>query len=93
MNTEQYWDKRLEKWRYFPHLVMTPEGEGLRCNYCDLYMPHDGDGFISIEKDQGCTERKPMCQWCGEGPLCAPDCVGIRMLFSDPKVYIVGEDQ
>lgn len=38
-----------------------------------------------------CLYPYPACQWCGQTPLCAPDCVGIRMLLSDSRIYIAGE--
>ncbi|KKN50754.1 hypothetical protein LCGC14_0629240 [marine sediment metagenome] len=95
MEQDKWWDKHSEKWRLYPHMIMepSPEENGWRCDYCNELIPWgepDEDGMVSCESDVGCTERKKPCKWCGESPLCAPDCVGIRMLFSDPKVYVAG---
>lgn len=90
--TETWYDKHTGKHRLYPHYVLEPENGGLRCTYCRVFFPPGNDGSIDIET-VGCTERKETpCPWCGELPLCAPDCVGIRMLLSSSKVYICGDN-
>ena len=71
-STGKWWDKYGKKWRLYPHLIMTPEDGGLRCNHCGLFIPPLSDGSIDMDAS-GCTERKNACSWCGERPLCAPE--------------------
>ena len=86
---EKWWDKYNKKWRYFPHLVCTNNREGKsQCVHCGAVMRQDAEWVYTEEI--GCTERNPPCEWCGESPLCAPDCVGIRMALSDPEVHVIG---
>jgi len=94
LRSERWWDKYCQKWRLYPHLILMPENGGLRCDFCALFLPPDQDGSVPLEQADGtgCTERKDACRWCGETPLCAPNCAGMRLLLSDPKVYVTGEN-
>jgi len=85
--SDYWWDKHLGKFRLYPHLVMIPIGGGIwECGDCKAR------GTLDELEGVGCPVSKdnPPCPWCGEAPLCAPDCVGIRMVLSDPKVYTIG---
>ena len=85
---ERWWDRHLKKWRLYPHLICDNLWDGrYKCLYCGL----EGDYNRELTK-VSCTERKSPCPWCGGTPLCKPDCVGIRMLLSDPKVYVIGDN-
>lgn len=92
--TETWWDERLQKNRLYPHLWLTrvPNEEGHAdekrrwgCTYCRVIRV-DVNDFNKF----GCTERKESCKWCGEKPLCAPDCLGVRMALSEGATEIVG---
>lgn len=94
---EKWYDKRSKRWRLFPHMILFPDEErqGYECEYCHHLIPWgepDKDGLVLCEDNVGCTERHTPCKWCGEEPLCAPDCVGIRMLLSEPKIYLIGDN-
>ena len=94
---EKWFNKYFNRWELYPHMILDPEPEnaGWRCLHCKVLIPWgepDKDGLVSSESPIGCTERHTPCKWCGEQPLCAPDCVGIRMLLSDPKVYVIGDN-
>ena len=92
LKQETWYDKYSGKERLYPHYSLMPENKGLRCSYCKVFFAPGDDGFIEIE-GVGCTERgHQLCPWCGETPLCAPDCVGIRMLLSDTRVYLTGDN-
>ena len=90
MAEETWFDKRSGKQRLYPHLVLEPVGIcGNRCWKC-VYCGAE-DEYYKV-RAIGCTERKAACQWCGEKPLCAPDCVGIRMALSGDNVHVIGEN-
>jgi len=81
----KYYDKELKKWLLYPHLSMKNTGNGIwKCDYCKETGKYNELSKIA------CTERPKPCKWCGESPLCARDCVGIRIALSDPKVYVIG---
>lgn len=65
---------------------INPKGQkGVwRCRYC-------GDEGTIEQLEGTCTYDYPACQWCGQTPECAEDCVGIRLAFSDPDIHIAGE--
>ncbi len=91
LKQEKWWDKRGQKWRFYPHLTCRNNKDGKsQCVYCGEVMRQD-DKWVYFE-EISCTERKQPCQWCGESPLCAPNCVGIRMILSDPEVYVTGDN-
>ena len=97
LTKEMWFNKHFNRWEIYPHMIMIPEPEnkGWRCDYCKFLIPWgepDDYGCVSTESLIGCTERKAPCKWCGEQPLCAPDCTGMRLLLSDPKVYVTGEN-
>ena len=98
LTKEKWYDKDSNRWRLYPHMIMTPDNErqGWVCDYCHHFVPWgepDKDGLVSADDDVvGCTERHTPCPWCGSEPLCAPDCVGIRMILSDPKIYVIGDN-
>jgi len=97
LQKELYYNKYTNKWCLYPHMILDPEpgNHGWRCLYCHELIPWgepDENGSISCESEIGCTERPKPCPWCGEQPLCAPDCVGIKMLLSDPKIYVCGDN-
>ncbi len=59
----------------------------------DLWICHwcgDAGSFDELES-RNCGYEYPICPWCGQTPICAPDCVGCWLALSDPKIYIAGE--
>ena len=86
LKNELWYDEYSHKYRIYPHLICENLWDGrYRCVYCGL----EGD-YNKVLSKVGCTERKKPCLWCGQAPLCAPDCVGMRMLLSDPKAHLIG---
>ena len=88
LTTETWFDKHSGKEQLYPHLTLNRAVGGWRCAFCKVLFPKIGNS-----KSIGCTERTGPCTWCGEAPLCAPDCAGVRMALSDPKVHIAGEEE
>ncbi len=89
LKQEKWWDKYGKKWRFYPHLICRNNSEGKsQCDYCGEVMRSD-DNWVYFE-EIGCTERKGTCEWCGESPLCAPDCTGILMALSGEDVHVIG---
>ena len=87
LTKEKWWDKYLKEWRLYPHLCESPLGGDIWvCEYCHYI------GTLEQLNDIGCTEHKKPCKWCGQTPLCAPECIGMRMLLSDDKVYVAGDN-
>ena len=96
LRSEKWFDKHTDKWEFYPHLTLLPNKlrKGWVCKYCGHFIPFgkpDKDGMVSCDDGIGCTERPKPCKWCGESPLCAPDCVGMRMALSDDKLYVIGD--
>ena len=88
---DTWYDKHLKIERPYPHLICSGVGDKgnymiHRCDYCGL----EGD-YNDVLGKVSCTERPKPCSWCGESPLCAPDCTGIALLLADPKVYVIDE--
>ena len=84
---DKWWDKRLLKWRLYPHLRVNSCNNGIwKCLYCGK------TGTFKEVYATGRTERPKTCIWCGESPLCAPDCTGMQLLLGRPDVYVIGED-
>lgn len=82
-----WWDKRLKQYRPYPHLSMTKtQGNTWKCRYCGEENP-DCNALCQTS----CAERPEPCKWCGESPLCAPDCMGIALALSAPEVFVIGE--
>jgi len=75
---ELWWGKYNHKHRPRPHLF--------RRRHCGIA------GHCDKISEVSCTERKDPCPWCGQTPLCAPDCVAIRVLLSDSKAYVIGNN-
>ena len=95
MTSDRYWDKHIGKMMPYPHLYCLGDGNGDNgipqthtCQFCGL----SGD-YNDVLMVTSCTERSAPCEWCGEAPLCSPDCVGVRMALSDPGVYVAGHDE
>ena len=90
---ERWFDERAGEWKLYPHLSMAKirnrpgEYPLWRCRQCGVEGTMDELEIVS------CTERRAKCIWCGEGPLCAPHCVGIALALSDPKVYVIGGER
>ncbi len=85
---------------YGPHLSVEatgPEGERVwRCTRCGS----EGDDIDEMMNEPArCSVPVDPCKWCGQAPLCAPDCVGMAMILSgvNPEtmaddVYVIGQD-
>lgn len=77
-----------------PHLSMRPvdpAGTKARRWTC-TYEGCTEAGDINILIKQDCIEPPPPpCHWCGQTPLCAPDCAGIELALSGDDVHVVGE--
>jgi len=55
-----------------------------KCQYCGVI------GTIEELDKIECSYQYPPCRWCGQTPICASDCIGIRIALSDPRIYIAG---
>ncbi len=87
ITTKTWWDKYSNEHRPYPHLICHNLRDGrYKCRHCGI------EGEYNKINKTSCTERPKPCKWCGQTPLCAPDCVGIRMILSDPKVYVTGSN-
>lgn len=86
LTTEKWYDEYTKGWRLYPHLIVRRniKLKVWKCDYCGEEGNMDELGKI------GCTERSNPCKWCGRAPLCTPDCMGIKIALSDPKVVVIG---
>jgi len=85
-----WYDKHLKEWRLYPHLTMVRvkgKENVFKCAYCKRL------GTVRQLERVSCPERPEPCKRCGETPLCAPDCVGVRMALSMPGVYVIGKEK
>jgi len=55
-----------------------------RCFYCKA------EGLFEELQAIACTHVYPPCEFCGQTPICAPDCAGCLALLGAPGVYVVG---
>lgn len=68
-----------------PHNSLKKTYKGLdhwKCKYCGM------EGTYAELNAVECPYEYPPCKYCGETPLCAPDCKGIVMALTDPGGFI-----
>ena len=58
-----------------------------RCTDCGI------TGFLKEVGEVACTFVHPPCKWCGNTPVCAWDCAGMKEVFNNPDVYMTGADR
>ena len=63
------------------HLSKGPDGEWT-CQYCGV------KGTVDELDDTECSHVYPPCPYCGQAPLCAPDCKGVGLALSGAGVYL-----
>lgn len=55
------------------------------CNYCGLVGTYD-----ELENAE-CDYVYPPCDYCGETPLCAPNCTGVISAMAGPDVEVISD--
>lgn len=71
-----------------PHLRLVRVAEKpidkWMCFHCKQVGVYDD--FQGID----CTEQYEPCKYCGGVPLCKQDCIGIKAIFNNENLYVIG---
>ena len=79
-----------------PHLSMQPvdpkiKGPNRRWRCVDAACGITGNYSEVIAQD--CLAPLPApCKWCGQTPLCTPDCEGMLAIFNRSDVHVAGQE-
>ena len=70
-----------------PHCYISKINKELciwQCQYCGAK-----ETIEELNKKE-CTHEYPPCKYCGQTPICSPDCQGIMDVLCDSKTYVTG---